>query len=82
MGEEDGGKAKEMRIQIILEDKGSGHVKVTFSPSLADMVQRAIGSELSPAQQYAMVMASAVKEASDKLSKYDPNRIVPEGGTP
>jgi len=68
-----------MKIQILLEDKGSGHVKVTFSPSLADMVRRAVGSELSPAQQYAMVMADAVKKASENLDKYDPKRIITPG---
>lgn len=71
------------KIQIILEDKGSGSVKVTFNPALADMVRGAFGTkskELSPAQQYAMVMASAVKEASKKLDKYDPSRIIKPGG--
>ena len=65
-----------MKIQITLEDKGNGQVRVVFRPALADMVQGAIGSELSPAQQYAMVMASAVNEASKKLDKYDPKRII------
>lgn len=68
-----------MKIQIILEDKGSGHVKVVFTPSLADMVRGAIGQELSPAQQYAMVMADAVKKASENLDKYDPKRIIMPG---
>ena len=67
-----------MRIQITLEDKGNG-VKVTFKPSLADMVRDSINSrsrELSPAQQYAMTMASAVKEASKKLDNYDPSKEI------
>lgn len=70
------------KIQIILEDKGNGQVKVQFSPALADMVRKAFESknkELSPAQQYAMVMANAVREASKKLDKYDPKRIITPG---
>jgi len=79
VGEENGGQAKEMRIQITLEDKGNGQVKVVFNPSLADMVKRAMGGELSPAQQYAVVMADAVHKASQKLDKYDPKRIITPG---
>lgn len=70
------------RIRITLEDKGSGHVKVTFDPSLADMVRGAFNgkqNEFTPAQNYAMVMASAVKDASKKLDKYDPKRIITPG---
>ena len=65
-----------MKIQINLEDKGNGQVRVSYSPSLADMVRKSMGSELSPAQQYAMVMADAVHKASQKLDKYDPKRII------
>jgi len=68
-----------MKIQIILEDKGNGNVSVVFRPALADMVRQAMNSKaegLSPAQSYAMVMASAVKEASKNLDKYDSKRIV------
>ena len=68
-----------MKIQITLEDRPNGQVKVVFSPSLADMVRGAMGSKregLSPAQSYAMVMANAVKEASKKLDNFDEKRII------
>ena len=69
-----------MKIQITLEDKGSGNVAIIFKPALADMVREAMGKGgLSPAQQYAMVMADAVKEVSKHLDNYDPKRIVRPG---
>ena len=66
-----------MKIQIILEDRPNGSVGVKFTPSLADIVNRARlsnSSGLTPAGNYACVMASAVHEASKKLDNYDPNK--------
>ena len=64
-----------MKIQIIIEDKPNGTVSVRFTPPLADIVNRARlsnSSGLTPAGNYACVMASAVREASQKLDRYNP----------
>lgn len=71
-----------MRIQIIIEDRGDNHVKVTYSPALADIVARALSEhrELLPVEKYCMVMADAVAKASQNLNKYDPKKIITPGG--
>jgi cytochrome c-type biogenesis protein CcmE len=76
MGVQESCEAKEMKVQITLEDKGSG-VQVKFDPPLADMVRRATLANkggLSPAQNYAVVMADAVRQFSKHLDEYDPNK--------
>ena len=67
-----------MKVVITLEDKGSG-VQVKFDPPLADMVRRAQLANkggLSPAQNYAVVMADAVRKFSQHLDKYEPNKRI------
>jgi hypothetical protein len=63
-----------MKITIILEDTFSGHVKVHTEPSFESIVARRMTSKqpFTPAENYAFLMANAVREASRKLDKYDP----------
>lgn len=71
-----------MQIKITLQDRSNGQVRVIFEPSLASIIQSRIkwkDKEMSPAENYAFVMANAVKDASKKLDDYDPNRIITPG---
>jgi len=70
-----------MKVQITLEDKGNG-VMVKYNPPLADMVRRAHlanKASLSPAENYAVVMADAVRKFSQHLDKYDPKKVITPG---
>ena len=70
-----------MKITISLEDRPSGQVKVVIHPPLERIVKEKIRRKegFTPAENYAFVMANAVREASRKLDKYDPKRIIRPG---
>jgi len=70
-----------MKLTITLEDTGVSRVRVKVNPNLerivADKIKR--NEPMTPAENYAMLMCHAVREASKKLDNLESKRIITPG---
>ena len=70
-----------MKIVCTIQETDSG-VAVVFDPSLEEIAAHRMtrkNKEMNAAEFYATAMSNTVREISQKLTNYQPNRIVKPG---